>query len=176
MTDADPDAARERVIGGFERSAEIYGLSRSYGRLYGILFFAHEPLSLDDLAEKSEFAKSTVSTKMRELERLHMVHRRSLPGEGKRAFFEAERDFWRIAQEFLNREVRREIETMTRTLADAETALENADTERAQQDLERVRELKRVYDQSERFVDLLTSMSGSRLRTALSKFLDLVRG
>ncbi|MGB9987566.1 GbsR/MarR family transcriptional regulator [Salarchaeum japonicum] len=176
MTDADPDAARERVIEGFERSAEIYGLSRSYGRLYGLLFFAHEPLSLDDLAEESEFAKSTVSTKMQDLERLHMVHRRSLPGEGKRAFFEAERDFWRIVQEFLNREVRREIETMTRRLADAETTLENADTERAQQDLERVRELKRVYDQSKRFVDLVTSMSGSRLQTALSKFLDVVRG
>lgn len=175
MSETDADAARERVIEGFERSAEIYGLSRSYGRLYGILFFAHDPVSLDDLAAESGFAKSTVSTAMKELERFHMVHRRSLPGEGKRAFFEAERDFWRIAQELLDREVRREIDTMTRALDDAETALEAADTERAQTDLERIRDLQRVYAQTERLVDLATSASADRLRTALSTLSEALR-
>jgi len=175
MTDDDAEAARERVIEAFERSAEIYGLNRSYGRLYGILFFAHDPVSLDELAERSGFAKSTVSSAMQDLNSLHMVHRRSLPGEGKRAFFEAERDFWRILREFLNREVRREIETMTRALADAETALEDADTERAETDLERVRELQRVYAQSERFVDIVTSAPAESVRGALSAFVDFVR-
>ncbi|MXR22398.1 GbsR/MarR family transcriptional regulator [Halobacterium bonnevillei] len=175
MSETDVDAARERVIEGFERSAEIYGLSRSYGRLYGILFFAHDPMSLDDLAADSGFAKSTVSTAMSELERFHMVHRRSLPGEGKRAFFEAERDFWRIVQELLDREVRREIDTMTRALDDAEAALETADTERARTDLERIRDLQRVYAQSERLVDLATSASADRLRTALSTLSETLR-
>jgi DNA-binding transcriptional regulator GbsR (MarR family) len=175
MSETDADAARERVIEGFERSAEIYGLSRSYGRLYGILFFAHDHMSLDDLAAESGFAKSTVSTAMKELERFHMVHRRSLPGEGKRAFFEAERDFWRIVQELLDREVRREIDTMTRALDDAEAALEAADTERAQTDLERIRDLQRVYAQSERLVDLATSASADRLRTALSTLSETLR-
>jgi DNA-binding transcriptional regulator GbsR (MarR family) len=175
MPETDADAARERVIEGFERSAEIYGLSRSYGRFYGILFFAHDPMSLDDLAEESGFAKSTVSTAMSELERFHMVHRRSLPGEGKRAFFEAERDFWRILQELLDRQVRREIDTMTRALDDAEAALEAADTERARTDLERIRDLQRVYAQSERLVDLATSASADRLRTALSTLSEALR-
>lgn len=169
------DAARERVVQGFERSAEIYGLNRSYGRLYGVLFFADGPLSLDELADESGFAKSTVSTAMKELERFHMVHRRSVAGQGKKAFFEAERDFWRIFQELLDREVRREIDTMTRALDEAEEALADADTERAERDLERVRDLQRVYAQSERFVDLVTSASADRLRSALSSFADLLR-
>ncbi|MFC3477345.1 GbsR/MarR family transcriptional regulator [Halobacterium litoreum] len=175
MTDADAEAARERVIEGFERSAEIYGLSRSYGRLYGILYFAHEPQSLDELADESGFAKSTVSTAMKELERFHMVHRRSISGEGKKAFFEAERDFWRIVQEFLNREVRREIETMTRALDEAEAAFEDADSDRAAKDLERVRDLQRVYDQSEAFVNLVTRAPTGRLRSAFESFSDFVR-
>jgi DNA-binding transcriptional regulator GbsR (MarR family) len=173
--EADVDAARERVIEGFERSAEIYGLSRSYGRLYGLLFFAHEPKSLDDLADESGFAKSTVSTAMKELERFHVVHRRSLPGEGKRAFFEAERDVWRILREFLDREVRREIDTMTRALDDAEEALAAADGERADRDLQRIRDLQRVYAQSERLVDVATSSSADRLRSAMTTLTETLR-
>jgi DNA-binding transcriptional regulator GbsR (MarR family) len=175
MSSEDVEAARERVVEGFERSAEIYGLNRSYGRLYGVLFFAHEPLSLDELAEESGFAKSTVSTAMKELERFHMVHRRSIEGEGKRAFFEAERDFWHILKQFLDREVRREIDTMTRALDDAEAALEAADGERASRDLERVRELQRVYSRSEAFVDLVTRAPSDRLRSAFEQFADFVR-
>jgi DNA-binding transcriptional regulator GbsR (MarR family) len=172
---ADPDAARERVIEGFERSAEIYGLSRSYGRLYGVLYFAHEPKSMDDLVAESGYAKSTVSTAMKDLERLHMVHRRSMAGEGKRAFFEAERDFWRIIRDLLDREVRREVDTMTRALDEAEAAFEGADTERARKDLERVRDLQRVYAQTERFLDVVTSTPVDRLRAAFDSVSDFLR-
>ncbi|GAB7012182.1 GbsR/MarR family transcriptional regulator [Halolamina salina] len=171
---ADAETARERVIEGFERSAEIYGLNRSYGRLYGIVYFAEEPMSLDDLADSSGFAKSTVSTAMTELERLHMVHRRSMPGEGKRVFFEAERDFWRVVQQFLDQELRREIDTMLRALNEAESILESADSERAANDLERVRQLQRVYAQSERFVDVVTSAPVDRLRSAIASIDELL--
>lgn len=177
MTDAE--AARERVIDAFERSAEIYGLNRSYGRLYGILYFAHEPLSLDELADESGFAKSTVSTGMKELERFHMVHRRSVSGEGKKAFFEPERDFWHILKQFLDREVRREIDTMARALDDAEAALEAAvdagEDDRATRDLEHVRDLQQVYARSEAFVNLVTRAPSDRLRSAFEQFADFVR-
>ena len=175
MSSEDAEAARGRVVEGFERSAEIYGLNRSYGRLYGVLFFAHEPLSLDELAEESGFAKSTVSTAMKELERFHMVHRRSLEGEGKRAFFEAERDFWHILKQLLDREVRREIDTMSRALDDAEAALEAADGERAARDLDRIRELQQVYARSEAFVNLVSRAPSDRLRSAFEQFADFVR-
>lgn len=120
-----------------ERSAEIWGLNRSYGRLYGILFFADEPISLDAVVERSGYAKSTVSTAMKKMQRMHLVHRRSIPGEGKKAFYEAERDFWTVLQEFLRREVRREIDTMSRSLDKAEEHLKAAGSEQAEQDLEK---------------------------------------
>lgn len=171
MDDPEGDAAeaRERVIEAIERSAEIYGLKRSYGRLYGILFFEPEQLSLDELVDRSGYAKSTVSNAMGTLERFHMVHRRSVPGEGKRAYFEAERDLWYVFQQFLQQEIRREIKTMTRALEDAEELLEASDTERADRDLERVRRLKRVYDRSETVVDLLSRLSLSRLQSLVQR-------
>ncbi|MFT4892131.1 MAG: DNA-binding transcriptional regulator GbsR (MarR family) [Halobacteriales archaeon] len=160
--------AREEVISALERAAEIYGLNRSYGRLYGILYFEEEPVSLDELVERSGYAKSTVSTVMRKMERLHFAHRQSQPGEGKKAFFEAERDFWYIVQRLLEQEGLREIEIMQRALSSAIEDLEAADGEVADRDLERVRSLKATYDRWETLVSLLTSRR-------LEKVTDLVK-
>jgi DNA-binding transcriptional regulator GbsR (MarR family) len=173
MSDTDADdpveSARATVIESMARSAEVYGAKRSNGRLFGILFFADEPLSLDELAERSGYAKSTVSTAMSTLERVHLVHRRSLPGEGKKAFYEAETDLWYIITQFLENEVTREIQIMTRALADAAETLEDAESEQARRDLEKVRELERVYDRSERLVSVLTSQPVDRLSDLLGR-------
>lgn len=172
-TESDPPEAvveaRETVIEAFERSAEIYGAKRSYGRLYGILYFAEEPLSLDTLAERSEYAKSTVSTAMTELQRYHMVTRRSLPGEGKKAFFQAETDFWQIIKAFLNNEVRREIDTMSRALDEAIETVEDVEDEHAERDLEKLRELRQVYERSERALDVFNSQPIDRILSVFDR-------
>lgn len=157
-------AARERVIQALEHSSDVYGLNRSYGRLYGILYFADEPMSLDELVERSGYAKSTVSSAMNDMERLHMVYRRSVPGEGKKAFYEAERDFWTIIQETLRGEIQREVTIMTRALGDAEETLENAAGEQAQRDLEKIRKMQQMYRRGQQLIDLLTSSSIDRLK------------
>jgi len=168
-TPDDVRAAEETVIEAFARSAEVYGASRSLGRLYGELFFADEPLSLDELVERSGYAKSTASSAMSTLERFHLVQRRSLPNEGKRAFFEAERDFWYIVREFLQNEVRREVTVMSRALDEAAEQLADAEGERAERDLERVEQLRSVYERSERYLDLLASTPVDRLLSLLDR-------
>lgn len=64
-------------------------------------------MSLDELVERSAYAKLTVSSAMNDMERLHMMYRRSVPGEGKKAFYEVERDFWTIIQETIRGEIQR---------------------------------------------------------------------
>jgi len=161
MTETDETVveAREEVIEALARSADVYGLKRSYGRLYGILFFAEEPMSMDDLVERSEYAKSTVSTAMKTLERYHFVHRRSMPGEGKKAYFEAETDFWHIFQEFLQREATRELQIMTRALDSAAEQLADADSDQAERDLQKIRTLQSVYSQFQTLVNVFTGQS-----------------
>lgn len=163
------ETAREEVIEAMARSAEVYGAKRSYGRLYGILFFADGPLSLDRLVEQSDYAKSTVSTAMNTLNRYHMVRRRSVSGEGKKAFYEAETDFWYIFQQFLQQEVQREIEIMSRALDNAVMTLEATDTEQAERDLEKLRELQDVYQRSEKLISVVTSQPLDRLANLLGK-------
>lgn len=169
MEQPDADAAREEVIEAMARSMEIYGLNQSYGRLYGHLFFADEPMSLDELTERSGYAKSTVSTAMSTLERLHFVNRRSIPGEGKKAYFEAETDWWHVFQEILNQEVMREIRIMERSLDSAIETLADADSAKAQHDLEKIRKLQRLYARCEQAVELLTSHSMDQLTSVLKQ-------
>jgi len=168
--------AREAVIGAFERSAELYGMNRSYGRLYGILYFADDPLSLDDLVEASGYAKSTVSNAMRKMDRLHFANRRSVAGEGKKVFYEAETDVWRIVQEFLRHEISREIEIMTRALDEAQEKLEEADSPQAERDLEKVRRLQRLYGWCERIVDAIDDASFARIKRWLEPGVVTVDG
>ncbi|UPV76590.1 transcriptional regulator (plasmid) [Halorussus limi] len=160
--DAESEAvehAREEVVEAMARAAEVYGIKPSYGRLYGLLYFAEEPRSLDDLAAESDYAKSTVSTAMTAMERYHLVHRRSIPGEGKKAYFEAERDLWHVFQQLLNQEVRSEVRIMTRALDEAAETLRNADSERADRDLQKVERLLGVYESGETALNVLTSSS-----------------
>lgn len=163
----DVRAARKEVIEAMATSAEQYGAKRSYGRLYGILFFARESLSLDDLADRSGYAKSTVSTAMTTMERYNLVHRRTKQGEGKRAFYEAEDDFGYVIQEFLDNEVRREVRSMSRSLTAAEHVFEEVGTERALQDADRVRDLLELYEGLEALVDELADADVSTLLAAV---------
>ena len=97
--------AREEVVSAIEQTAQIYGAKRSYGRLYGILLFADGRMSFDELAEQSGYAKSTVSTAMRGLDSHGLVHRRSVPGEGNKAFYEVRNDPWTAFRRTLVNEV-----------------------------------------------------------------------
>lgn len=172
-TPSDPvEAARERVITAIERSAELYGLNRSYGRLYGILYFADEPRSLDELVAASGYAKSTVSSAMRTMERLHFAHRRSMPGEGKKVFYEAERNLWHVVQEFLRHEVAREIDIMTRALEEAEAELEAVESAQAERDLAKIRRLKRLYGRAETVVRALNGASVERIERWIGRLID----
>lgn len=170
MTAGDEhERAREEVVEAMARSFEVYGAKRSYGRLYGILYFADEALSMDELVAESGYAKSTVSTAMTQLERFHLVYRRSIPGEGKKAFFEAEDDLWYVLQQFLQQEVRREIQIMTRALDEAEARLQAADGAEVEADLEKVRELQAMYAQGETVIDVLTSRRVDQLKSLLER-------
>jgi DNA-binding transcriptional regulator GbsR (MarR family) len=170
MTD-DAAAARERVIEAMARSAEVYGMNRSYGRLYGVLYFAGESMSLDELATESDYAKSTVSTAMQALERYHLVRRTGDPEGGRRVLFEAETDWWTVVQELMEGQVRREFRIMRRALDDAAESLDGVEGEEAERYRQRVERLRSTYDQFEVMVDLFTRAPAERLLSVASKLL-----
>lgn len=162
----DRSAARERVIETIEQSAEVYGLSRSAGRTYGVLYFAEEPLSIPELVEETGYAKSTISNVTRTLTRIGLIHRRSSEGGGRRVQYTAEREIWFILQDVFQQYIQREIQTTLRTIRRAESQLPNdADT-----DGERITELRETYEDLQEIVALTSELSAAELRDALESY------
>ena len=168
----DAAVARERVIESLEQSAEVYGLSRSAGRIYGVLYFATDPLSIPELVERTGYAKSTVSNVTRTLTRVGLIRRRSSDGGGRRVRFTAEREVWFIVRDVLQQYVYRELQTTHREIRRAERGLDDAEDadDAGGVEAERIRELRETYADLREIVELVSDLSAAELRDALESY------
>lgn len=165
MSGDSSEAVREEVIESMERSAEVYGLSRSAGRVYGTLYFAAEPLSIPELVEETGYAKSTISNVTRKLTRIGLIRRRSSGGGGRRVQFDPETDLWFVVQDVFQQYVAREMTTTRRTL---DRAVERLDAE--DRTHERIEELAETYDEFEQLLELAMEHSIEDLIEAIEAY------
>jgi len=170
MSGDDADAVRRDVIESMERSAEVYGLSRSAGRVYGVLYFASGPLSIPELVEETGYAKSTISNVTRKLTRIGLIRRRSTGGGGRRVQFEPETDLWFVVQDVFQQYVAREMGTTRRTLDRALDRLDDADAEAGDPAYDRVAALAATYDEFETLLDLAMDHSVPELIEAIEAY------
>jgi DNA-binding transcriptional regulator GbsR (MarR family) len=170
MSGEDVDTVRNDVIESMERSAEVYGLSRSAGRVYGVLYFASGPLSIPELVEETGYAKSTISNVTRKLTRIGLIRRRSTGGGGRRVQFEPETDLWFVVQDVFQQYVAREMGTTRRTLGQALDRLEAADVEAGDPAYDRVAALAATYDEFETLLELAMDHSVPELIDAIEAY------
>ena len=83
--------AKMEVVEAFGRVAQLIGLPRSTGQIYGLLQFSVEPLCLDDIASILDLSKGSCSTGTRELCSLRAIRQVWVPGDRK-DFFQVEPD------------------------------------------------------------------------------------
>lgn len=91
---------RDVLIEALGRSVKIWGLNENLGRIYGLLYFAEEPLSLDEMAKALMVSKATISINVRMVEALKCVKKVWQKGSRK-DYYVAERDFDKILHEIL---------------------------------------------------------------------------
>lgn len=63
----------EKFIQTIARNMDLYGITPSVGRLYGVLYFAEDSMTLDDMREALSMSKTSMSTGVRVLSDLKMV-------------------------------------------------------------------------------------------------------
>lgn len=104
MTTATPNQADEEVrvalAAYFCRMADTIGLPRSVALIYHTLFISSEPLSFNDIVEKSRLSKASASTGLKYLERMRGVEIVVVPDE-RRTFYRAERSIRRLITGFV---------------------------------------------------------------------------
>jgi HTH-type transcriptional regulator, glycine betaine synthesis regulator len=100
---------RDGVIDAIGRITEFWGFSRIMGQLYGVLYLATDPLTLDDMVQELSVSKGNVSINIRALERWNMVRPVWVKGDRK-DYYEAETDFWKIVRGVLREREKKEFD------------------------------------------------------------------
>src|SRR5512142_765744 len=106
-------------IEALSQISRFWGFPRGVGAVFGVLYLAPDPLSLDDIVKRSGLTKGAVSTDVRALARMGLVHRSSRIGD-RRDYYVAETDFYKAIRSILgerqNVEFSRSIQAVRETL------------------------------------------------------------
>lgn len=138
--------------------AERYGLTRVGGLLEGLLLLAREPLSLDEMAERLEVSKASVSTNIRLLERWKAVRRVFNRGDRKN-YYELRGDLWDIETEIVTTILKDELERFGERLARWKSDLaeaEEGDPDDREFLAKRLEEIDEYLDAIRHVLELLT--------------------
>lgn len=114
-------------VAHFGEMGSRWGINRTVGQIYALVFVSPEPLNADEIAEKLSYSRSNVSMGLKELQSWRLVQLRHIPGD-RREYFAAPTDAWEIFQTLAAERRRREIEP---TLSMLRNALLEAPTNEA---------------------------------------------
>ena len=123
-------------VSHFGEMGSRWGINRTVGQIYALIFVSPQPLNADDIAERLEFSRSNVSMGLKELQSWRLVNLRHLPGD-RREYFDAPSDAWEIFRTLAEERRRREIEPTLSMLRNA--LLEQPSTDEDRIALERMR-------------------------------------
>ncbi|MEC8044057.1 MAG: hypothetical protein VX130_05635 [Verrucomicrobiota bacterium] len=74
------------VIDLFLNAANSFGLPKSYGQIYGLLFCRDEPLAMDEIMDLLQISKGSASQGLRALRQLGAISPTYAPGDRKEHF------------------------------------------------------------------------------------------
>jgi len=99
----------QRFVLHFGEMGSRWGINRTVGQIYALLFTASRPLNADEIAEALGFSRSNVSIGLKELESWRLVRLSHQPGD-RREYFSAPDDVWTIFRTLAEERRRREID------------------------------------------------------------------
>ncbi|MBB5018368.1 DNA-binding transcriptional regulator GbsR (MarR family) [Chitinivorax tropicus] len=128
----------------FGEMGSRWGINRTVGQIYALLFVSHRPLNADEIAEALGFSRSNVSMGLKELESWRLTKPQHQPGD-RREYFTAPDDVWAIFRTLAEERRKREVDPTLSMLRAALMETPATDEERHAQ--ERMREMHALIEQ-----------------------------
>ncbi len=118
-----------QFVAHFGEMGSRWGINRTVGQIYALIFVSEKPLNADEIADALEFSRSNVSIGLKELQSWRLVKLKHNTGD-RREYFEAPHDVWEIFKSLAEERRRREIDPTLSMLRAAllETPANEADT------------------------------------------------
>jgi DNA-binding transcriptional regulator GbsR (MarR family) len=112
-----PQIARTFVL-HFGEMGSRWGINRTVGQIYALLFLSSRPIPAEEIAEQLGFSRSNVSMGLKELESWRLVQVEHRPGD-RREYYSTPKDIWTIVRTLAEERKRREVDptlSMLRTV------------------------------------------------------------
>jgi DNA-binding transcriptional regulator GbsR (MarR family) len=99
----------QRFVLHFGEMGSRWGINRTVGQIYALLFVAERALNADEIAEQLGFSRSNVSMGLKELESWQLVRLAHQPGD-RREYYSAPDDVWAIFRTLAEERRKREVD------------------------------------------------------------------
>src|SRR5512141_307811 len=134
---------------GLSHISRFWGFPKGMGAIFAVLYLSPAPLSLDEIVQETGLTKGAISTEVRTLARMGLVHRSSKMADRK-DYYEAESDFYKSIRSLLkerqNSEFDRAVRSVSDTLAKLEAGEVSGDKAEIQFIYKRVKALQEFFD------------------------------
>jgi DNA-binding transcriptional regulator GbsR (MarR family) len=134
---------------GLSQISRFWGFPKGMGAIFAVLYTSPTPLSLDEIVQQTGLTKGAISTEVRTLARMGLVHRSSKLADRK-DYYEAESDFYKsirsILKERQNSEFDSAVRSVQETLKELEAGSVSGDESEVQFVYERIKALQEFFD------------------------------
>ncbi len=163
---------------GLSQISQFWGLPKSMGAIFGVLYLSPSPRALDEIVEKTGFTKGAISTSVRTLARMGLVHRQSKLGDRK-DYYIAEDDFYKVVRSILkgreNSEFDRALASVGQTLVELQASPNQEDDEDDWNFAKnRVVEMKSFFDNLDNLVRVISALETMNQNT-VQKVIGLLK-
>jgi hypothetical protein len=154
----------QRFVMHFGEMGSRWGINRTVGQIYALLYVSSKPLNADDVGEALGFSRSNVSMGLKELQSWNLVRLIHQPND-RREYFQAPEDMWAIFRTLAAERRKREIDPTLSMLRDALMEQPSvADDIHAQ---ERMRQMHGFIDLMTNWLDDVLRMDSSTLTSLM---------
>ncbi|MCR4266219.1 GbsR/MarR family transcriptional regulator [Nitratireductor sp. ZSWI3] len=149
----------------FGEMGSRWGINRTVGQIYALLYASSGPLCADDIVEALAISRSNVSMSLRELQAWNLVILRHIPGD-RRDFFTTPDDVWQILRTLAEERKKREVDPTLSVLR--ELLMQKPGNEQERYAQSRLAEMNALIEQLTNWYDDVKRLDTERLATLLS--------
>lgn len=110
-------AAEQSFILHFGEMGSRWGINRTVGQIYALLYLSENPLNAEEISTALGFSRSNISMGLKELDSWRLVQHQHLPND-RRDYFSTPEDIWEILRILAEERRKREVEPTLSMLRD----------------------------------------------------------
>jgi len=132
---------------GLSQISRFWGFPKGMGAIFAVLYLSPTALSLDEVVQETGLTKGAISTEIRALARMGLVHRSTKLGDRK-DYYSAESDFYAAIRSILKERQNSEFDRAIRSVKETLTTMDENWVDNAEWRFvyERVQALQNFFD------------------------------